>query len=240
MKNEELNKLLTNYDLAGEKIKNVMDREINDAWQVISEKYIELCENDSRYEELHEKVEELNKILNFSVEKEYSDYVVKDDGDAHFEYQEALYYEHKRIAENLEKLIAGFQNEIEKLKNRRFVLNRDKKIREAEKMVEYYNESAEKYNACQERLRIQQEYRDNIDTLVKPYKDAYFTILFNHAYKLVKSSIQKYPIIMCKEHDGVSRGLNTYQRMTLGKVFNEVRKKEIENINYECPIKYKK
>jgi len=156
------------------------------------EDFFALCKQDKQLNELLDKLDNINNILEFDFSAEFYsgsyNYDVK--------YSNKLYNYEKKLAENYEKIVAEIKSKIEKLENSKTGLFKQKRIQKLEEQLKQINASVKHYKNALEKKKLQEYYLENVSTLFTPLEQKAQEIIKKYADKTFDKYLSKYPIII--------------------------------------------
>lgn len=232
---EMLEKEINDYRILSNQRKKEVDNEIELLWLEMSKRYSDICNKDKEYIKTFEEIQRVHNIINYNIDLDYSDYVTNVDEDYvddSLEFQSDIYKEHQYIAKHYDELVEKIEQKINKFKSLKHVFDRNKKIEKLEEKLAHYMSCYNFWNACQERVKLKNHYKQNYKSLVKPIEDKYNAILINHAQEVIKDMVKKNPLIIARLHDNTSRWgcLNEVQGNILNSVFNNLHNTILEGM----------
>ena len=159
MKSEEFKKILEVYSKLDDSKKKEAHFAISEVWGEMAKEYARLCDEDAEYTSLFEEISEIHNVLSFDFDSVLSQFIYEgyeDDPDLVPEYfREKIYAEHKDIFENYELYVKEANEELELLKSKKFVINREGRIKKVEKELHYYKRAAWFYEYSQDMIKKQ-------------------------------------------------------------------------------------
>lgn len=228
---DKVREMMTFYNNLSERERIAINNKISSVWMdVIYEDFAKRCNADVELNNAYDELKKIERILSFELSDHFRKYVKTinecdpEFADDIYEYSPEQYQYAKELSNNWEKVKADIEQNIEKEKNKKFLLFKKSRLEKLEEDLYDKTKMVELFKRC-EKQQAEKEFYLSRKDYVEQLKRKCNGLTRKHAEEAVFNNVKEHPSILCVKHTGFisSSKYRSYNSEVLNNVCNEIR-----------------